>query len=124
MERVLFTPMTQESFGDPPQFVEIPLTRLDGSTAELFKTQCLACCNGQGYLVGVNLSAVDFIDSSGLGALVSCSKQLQATGNQMALVAPQPRILVLLETVAVYRFIPIYTKREHFEQGLDPDRSW
>ncbi|MCS7031052.1 MAG: STAS domain-containing protein [Gloeomargarita sp. SKYG116] len=122
MERILFTPMVRESFGQPPQPIDIPLTRLDTSTAETFKKQCLDCLGGQSKVVGINLSAVDFMDSRGLGALVSCSKQVQALGGQVFLVAPQPQILVLLETVALHRFIPIYLKREHFEQNLDPDR--
>ncbi|MEN9234045.1 MAG: STAS domain-containing protein [Gloeomargarita sp. DG02_3_bins_56] len=121
MERILFTPMTKEQFGHPPQTLEIPLTRLDTATAEAFKQQCLDLVNGQARWVGINLSTVDFMDSKGLGALVSCSKKIQALGGKVFLVAPQPQILVLLETVAIHRFIPIYTKREHFEQGLEPD---
>lgn len=121
MERILFTPIIKEWFGDPPQAVEIPLTRLDTATAETFKQQCLDLVNGQPCYVGINLSTVDFMDSKGLGALVTCSKQIQALGGKTFLVAPQPQILVLLETVAIHRFIPIYTKREHFEQGLKPD---
>lgn len=107
----------------PPQTVEIPLTRLDTATAETFRQQCLDAVAGRAQVVGINLSTVDFIDSKGLGALVSCSKQIQALGGKPFLVAPQPQIVVLLETVAIHRLIPIYTKREHFEQGLPPDRA-
>jgi anti-sigma B factor antagonist len=121
VERTLFSPITKELFGYPPQTLEIPLTRLDTATAETFKQQCLDLVAGQAQVVGIDLSTVDFMDSRGLGALVSCSKQIQALGGKTFLVAPQPQILVLLETVAIHRFIPIYTKREHFEQGLEPD---
>ncbi len=121
MERILFTPITKELFGHPPQTLEIPLTRLDTARAETFKQQCIDLVAGQARVVGINLSTVDFMDSKGLGALVSCSKHIQALGGKTFLVAPQPQILVLLETVAIHRFIPIYTKREFFEQGLEPD---
>ncbi|WP_448381010.1 STAS domain-containing protein [Gloeomargarita sp.] len=119
----MFTPKVREQFGSPPQTVEIPLTRLDTATAELFTQQCLDLVAGQAWIVGINLSTVDFMDSKGLGALVSCSKKIQALGGQPFLVAPQPQILVLLEAVAIHRFIPIYLKQEHFEQGLPPDRN-
>ncbi|MEN9228035.1 MAG: STAS domain-containing protein [Gloeomargarita sp. HHBFW_bins_205] len=114
MERILVTPVTP---------VGLPLTRLDTATAETFKQQCLAHLNGQPKIVGIDLSAVGFMDSRGLGALVSCSKQIQGLGGQVFLVAPQPQILVLLETVAIHRFIPIYLKKEDFARGLEPDRS-
>jgi anti-anti-sigma factor len=74
MERILLTPVIIEQFGSPPQTVEIPLTRLDAATAETFRQQCLDAVAGQAQVVGINLSTVEFLDSKGLGALVSCSK--------------------------------------------------
>jgi anti-sigma B factor antagonist len=45
----------------------------------------------------IDMSAVSFIDSSGLGVLVSAEKDMRMTGHGLRLVAPQPQIERLLE---------------------------
>jgi anti-sigma B factor antagonist len=60
--------------------VEPLRSRLDASVAVRFKEQ-MAGIIGQGHnRLVVNLSAVDFIDSSGLGAFVSTLKSLGGQG--------------------------------------------
>ena len=54
--------------------------RLDASIAIAFKNNVIACIdNGNGKVL-INMNNVDFIDSSGLGAVVSCLKHMGSNG--------------------------------------------
>lgn len=55
--------------------------RLDASRAPVFKNEMRELI-GQGHTnIVIDLSGVDFVDSSGLGAIVSCLKQMGPQGN-------------------------------------------
>ena len=61
--------------------VRVEERRIDASKAPAFKDEMSRCIEaGQNQLV-LDLSQVDFIDSSGLGALVSCLKRLGPRGS-------------------------------------------
>jgi anti-sigma B factor antagonist len=68
--------------------VRVEEKRIDASKAPAFKDEMTRCIEtGQNQIV-LDLSQVDFIDSSGLGALVSCLKRLGPRGG-WRLRAPQ-----------------------------------
>jgi anti-sigma B factor antagonist len=58
---------------------------LDASTARAFKDAMKPLLIQDAKLV-IDLSSVEFIDSSGLGALVSCHRQAHTTGGEIKLV--------------------------------------
>jgi anti-sigma B factor antagonist len=61
--------------------VRVAEKRVDASKAPAFKNEMTQCIeSGQSQLV-LDLSNVDFVDSSGLGAIVACLKQLGPRGN-------------------------------------------
>jgi len=61
--------------------VRISEKRIDASKAPAFKDEITRCIDaGQNQIV-LDLSGVEFIDSSGLGALVSCLKRLGPRGS-------------------------------------------
>jgi anti-sigma B factor antagonist len=61
--------------------VRVEEKRIDASKAPAFKDAVTRCIDaGQNQIV-LDLSHVDFIDSSGLGALVSCLKRLGPRGS-------------------------------------------
>jgi anti-sigma B factor antagonist len=61
--------------------VQVAEKRIDASKAPVFKDEMTRCIDtGQNQIV-LDLSQVDFIDSSGLGALVSCLKRLGPRGS-------------------------------------------
>jgi len=61
--------------------VRVSEKRIDASKAPAFKDEITRCIDaGQSQIV-LDLSGVDFIDSSGLGALVSCLKRLGPRGS-------------------------------------------
>jgi anti-anti-sigma factor len=58
--------------------------------------------------VAVDLSAVEFIDSSGLSALVWARKQAQPLGGDVVLVGASPRTLRLLELTQLDHVFPVF----------------
>ncbi len=57
----------------------------------------------------VDMSAVSFIDSSGLGVLVSAEKDMRTTGHGLRLVAPRPQIERLLEMTGLNEVFTVVT---------------
>ncbi len=61
--------------------VRVEEKRVDASKAPIFKDEMAKCIESGPNQVVLDLSGVDFIDSSGLGAIVSCLKRLGPAGS-------------------------------------------
>jgi len=62
-------------------------------------------------LVIVDLTKVRFIDSSGLGALLSAQRYLGTRGGELRLCALTPQVRTLFELVRLYRVFDIANSR-------------
>ena len=60
----------------------------------------------------VDLTATDFLDSTGLGALVAGLKRLRAHDGEMRLVCTSPRIRKVFEITHVDRVLPMFDSVE------------
>ena len=56
-------------------------------------------------LIVVDLSGIDFVDSSGLGALVSCLKSARQSGGDLRLVAPTEQVSMVLKMTNLDRIL-------------------
>ncbi len=56
----------------------------------------------------VDLQGVDYMDSSGIGLLVTVHKKMEATGGRLSLVKINEDILDLLRVATIDRFLRIY----------------
>jgi anti-sigma B factor antagonist len=85
--------------------------RLDASVAPAFKAQVVDLVEAGERRLVVDLAGVDFLDSSGLGALVSI---LKALGNQgaMAVCGPRGSVLSLFKLTRMDKVF-----------AIDPDRQ-
>lgn len=84
--------------------VAVTLDSIDASNANELKSK-LKEVDRQGVdRVVLNLSSVDFIDSSGIGALLSFYKQ---TNQQVVLRQPTPTVLSVLELLRLHRVFEI-----------------
>ena len=84
--------------------------RLDAQVAGDFRAALLKLIDGgQGNLV-VNLNSIDFIDSSGLGALLSALKRLKQSGQQgdIRLAHVKPPVESVLELIRLHRVFSRY----------------
>jgi anti-sigma B factor antagonist len=65
----------------------------------------------------IDMAAVTFIDSSGLGVLIAAFKRAQDSGIQLALQAPTGRVLRVLELTGLHRALPILPGPGHTADG-------
>jgi len=61
--------------------VRVAEKRVDASKAPAFKEEMTKCIDSGHNQLVLDLSSVDFVDSSGLGAIVSCLKRLGPRGS-------------------------------------------
>ena len=65
----------------------------------------------------VNFEQVAFMDSSGLGALVSALKAVKAAKGELSLCAVKKEVKMLLELADVLQFLPIFPDQAAFYQA-------
>jgi anti-sigma B factor antagonist len=98
-----------EEIGDVTVVV-LPGGQLDASNAKEFKrvvAPVLEPCQR----VIFDLSALDFVDSSGLGAMLSCLRQLNAKGGELKLCSMSKPVRALFELVRMHRIFDIHGTR-------------
>jgi len=87
--------------------IGIEVSRFDISTVKDFKSRLHEEINSSIKDVEVDFSGVDFIDSSGIGALLSIQKQLPSDGEPVTLINPKPPIVSVLELLRLHRVFRI-----------------
>ena len=83
-------------------------TRIDAKVAAEFKEKMINFITDGNKLIVLNLSDVDFIDSSGLGAIVSSLKQLGGEGD-IVICEIKESILNLLRLTRLDRVLRIFS---------------
>lgn len=83
--------------------------RLDAVNASLFKSHALDLIHRAGLSkVVVDLSHVQFIDSSGLGALLAIQRSLNKQGGALKLAHLNKNIQMMFEIVSMHRILDIF----------------
>jgi len=91
-----------------------PTGRLDITNAAQLRKQVAEITNNKPNLLLVDLKNVSFMDSSGLGALVSALKAMRAIGAEMVLCSPNEQVNMLFELTSMSKIFRIYPTREAF----------
>lgn len=79
-----------------------------GETADAFRERIKSIAGkGKGALV-LDIEALEYLDSTGVGSLVAALKSFQSAGRQILLVAPQRRVLAGLRVTHLDTLFPIY----------------
>ena len=81
--------------------------RLDASAAAGFKGKIVDWINSGNNRIVLDLSRVDFIDSSGLGAIVSCLKTLGGNGD-LVICGIQETVMSLFKLTRMNRVFQIF----------------
>ena len=93
--------------------------RLDAASVTEFKVTSKANIDKDDALVIVDFTHTKFIDSAGLGALVSILKSASQHENvKVALVALSPQINQIFELTKLYRLFDIYANVDEAEAAL------
>ncbi len=91
--------------------VEIPGPSLDASNAKDFKNE-VAPLLGNSAKVVFDMEHLGFVDSSGLGSILSCLRQLNASGGDLKLCGMTKPVRALFELVRMHRIFDIYDSRD------------
>jgi len=87
--------------------IEVHVTRLDAASARDFKKECDDLWNNGIQSITVNLAIVEFIDSSGVGALLSLYKRLPASNPSVKLLQVRPTVQAVIELLRLHRIFEI-----------------
>ncbi len=98
------------------KIVVIPHGRVDVQTAPELKEKLRELVDTDGLTIVVDLQQVDFIDSSGLSALVSGLKTLRERGGTLHISQPQPQARTALRLTLLDRVFSIFPS---LNQALD-----
>jgi anti-sigma B factor antagonist len=91
--------------------VTVPVDELDASNTGEFKRDMAPVLQANTRLV-LDLSRLRFVDSSGLGAMLSCLRQLSAKGGDLKLCGMSKQVRGLFELVRMHRIFDIYGTKE------------
>jgi anti-sigma B factor antagonist len=95
--------------------------RIDASRAIDFKTQLKKLLQDGNNKLIMNLSEVDFIDSSGLGALVAIYKTISEKG-KMTLCEVKKGVKSILELTHLDEYIEVHhSEEEAFDSMVNPE---
>lgn len=89
----------------------VPVEELDASNAAEFKRVIAPLLDTNTRLV-LDLSRLRFVDSSGLGAFISCLRKMNAQGGDLKLCGLSKQVRALFELVRMHRVFDIYGTRD------------
>ncbi len=82
--------------------------RLDSSSAKKFKAAFEPLAKTGHVCFVINLSDVEFIDSAGLGVMVSALRKVNKKGGDVKLAEPRDSVRMLLELTRLHQVFDIY----------------
>jgi len=85
--------------------------QLDASSVGEFKRNITPVLEEQAQVI-FDLSQLGFVDSSGLGALLGCLRQIQARGGDLKLCSMSKSVRALFELVRMHRIFHIFDTQE------------
>ncbi len=95
-----------------------PTGRLNMTAARMLREELHALVDSGGNRVVVDLSGVEFIDSSGLGALLSGLKAARQAGGDLHIAAPNRQTTTVLELTNLNRVLRVQPSPEGaFDDG-------
>jgi anti-sigma B factor antagonist len=80
---------------------------IDVATSPMLRERLIDLVNGGAKRLVLDLEAVDFLDSTGLGTIVSLLKRVRTHGGDLRLVCTDARIRRLFEITGLDRAVPL-----------------
>ena len=103
--------LTTDNIGD---ITVVALTGeyLDASTVKEFKAGIEQITSEGSKKVIFDMSNLQFIDSSGLGAILSCLRKLNGSGGDLKICGMTKPVRALFELVRMHRIVEIYDSQD------------
>lgn len=92
-------------------FITLRADSLDASNTQEFKRMAGAAVEPSAKII-LDLASVQFIDSSGCGAILALLRQLSTVGGDLKLCCVTKPVRSLFELVRMHRILDIYNTRE------------
>jgi len=92
---------------------------IDMATAPRFRQRLLAVISTGAQNVVIDLSGVDFIDSTGLGVLMGAAKRVRSSGGDIRLVMAGSRLAELIELTRLDRVLDVFDSVSSATQDSD-----
>jgi len=86
--------------------------RLDASSAKDLKEKVGALVQEKRLNLVIDMAAIDFIDSSGLGSLVSSLRSVNKLGGNIKIASLQDHVRAIFELTRLHRIFEIFDERE------------
>jgi len=97
----------------------VAVEELDASNAGDLKRDMAPVLEANTKLV-LDLSRLRFVDSSGLGAFISCLRKLNAKGGDLKLCGMSKQVRAVFELVRMHRIFDIYGMKEEAVRAFAP----
>jgi len=97
----------------------VPMEELDASNAAQFKGDIAPLLESTTRVV-LDLTRLRFVDSSGLGAFISCLRKLNAKGGDVKLCGMSKQVRGVFELVRMHRIFDIYATKEEALRAFAP----
>jgi anti-sigma B factor antagonist len=98
--------------------VVAPTGRLDVAGAPSLKEAIGEVVKSEKPRVVIDLEGVSFVDSTGLGSVISALKQIRSSQGDLRLAAPNQQVRVVLELTTLDRVFPYYATVEEALTGF------
>lgn len=95
---------------------------LDASNTKTFKDDMQPVLAQYNHIL-LDLEALQFVDSSGLGAMLSCLRTMHDKGGHLALCGMSKPVRTLFELVRMYRIFDIYASRAEALSVMDTSEA-
>lgn len=92
-----------------------PVGILDGTQADSVRTEVKSALNNGAKVLLMDLKETTFVDSSGLGTLVSVLKMVRSQECEMVVCSINPQVKMLFELTSMDRVFEIFENRAAFE---------
>src|SRR6266511_2026970 len=90
---------------------------IDVYTAPRLRQALIDLVEGGANHIVVDMSAVDFLDSTGLGVLVGGLKRVKSNDGELRLVVNQDRIMKIFDITGLSKVFPMYDRSEERRVG-------
>ncbi len=101
---------------------DIPIIELEGEvdvyTAPQLKQQMVSLLEGGSRQMVIDLTNVEYLDSTALGVLIGGLKRIREHDGNMVLVCPSPRIRRVFEITGLDKIFDIYNSSDEAQEAL------
>ena len=96
---------------DNVTIVVLPGDHLDADNSKEFKKDMIPLIEESSHVI-FNMEKLNFVDSSGLGALLSCLRKINEKNGELKLFGMSKSVRALFELVRMHRIFDIYNTEE------------